>query len=386
MVYIQDKSKCSGCKACANICPTNAIGFKYDDEGCWYPDVDIDKCINCEKCRKACPFLSPNHGVTSRNLEHSTVFYAAQLKNTEELALVSSGGAFQALAMTVIDNGGVVYGAAQIGVDSIIHIRATNGDELMKTRRSKYFQSDIKDCYSRAKVDLTEGRVVLFSGTGCQIAGLNCFLGKEYENLFTCEVVCHGVPAKKIWEAYKREKEQEQNKRITGLIFRDKSMGWSNNQYKISYEDGTCEYEKSTIQLFHAGYLQGLFYRPSCGTCPFASMPRVADITLADYWRYKGLLNKNNLGVSLVAVNNVHGQNLLDLANKYLSIETTSRKTALESCRHMDEHPIENPKRKEFIQHTFSYGYFSAAREFLDLRCPTFSQKIKNKIRSWLRR
>lgn len=310
MIQIKDKSKCSACKACFNICPQGAITFLYDDDGFDYPFIDVNKCSNCNLCNIVCPFIDDLHGIINC-LENKPSYYAAQLKEKELLKTVSSGGAFQALGMAIISINGVVYGAVQHGVDQIKHERCTTPEELAMTRRSKYLQSDIDNSYKWVKKDLIDGKTVLFSGTGCQVAGLNCFLQKkDFDNLYTCEVVCHGVPSKRIWELYRSEKEEREGRQIIDIVFRDKSKGWSKNQYRITYNDGFVEYERSVSQLFHAGYLQGLFYRPSCGTCPFSSIPRVADITLADFWKYKGKLNKRDMGVSLVAVNTQKGMEL----------------------------------------------------------------------------
>ena len=370
--------------ACSNSCSFEAISFPFDEEGFWYPKVDTEKCRNCGKCERVCPFNDEMHGVPAANRSAEPRFFAAQLKERAELFEVSSGGAFQAIARSVIRDQGIVYGAAQKDVDHIFHIRAENLEELKLTKRSKYLQSDIGDCYRRALRDLKNGKTVLFSGTGCQIAGLNCFLDKEYQNLYTCEVVCHGVPSRKVWEQYRKEKEAQTGKKLTDLVFRDKSLGWKKNQYKITYEDRSVEYERITTQLFHAGYLQGLFYRPSCGACPFASMPRAADLTLADYWRYQGRMAEEDVGVSLVSANNPHGLTLLEKARDLLNIESTSAKDALNSCRHMDDHPTENPDRNAFIQETLSAGFHHAAKKYYQ-NTNSLPSRIKNKLRRIMR-
>ncbi len=365
MVVIEDKKLCSGCQACENICPVKAIRMKEDTEGFFYPEADPQLCIDCKLCRKICPFLnSTKQERTEKNRDPK--FYAVQLKNKSELPETSSGGAFWGIAQQVIEKTGIVYGAKQVNVDYIFHDRATSLEEAKGFQKSKYLQSDMGNCYKRAKKDLINGKTVLFSGTACQIAGLYGYLGKDYTNLFTCEVVCHGVPSRKIWNIYREEKEAIENKIMADLIFRDKSKGWSKNQYCIVYKDGSTEREFSVKQLFHAGYLQGLFYRPSCGNCPFSSIPRIADITLADYWRYKGrLLGKGeDLGVSLAAVNNGHGKQLLDECAYLLNIEPTERTQALESCRHLDGHPAENPERDRFIQEVLVSGYHNTAKKF----------------------
>jgi len=365
MIIITDKRKCSGCKACLNICSSGAIIFQDDNDGVWYPTVNKNKCVQCGLCEKVCPFLSEQHGVPKVNTTYKAKYFAGQLKEKQELPNVSSGGAFQALALSILNKGGVIYGATQENVDNVFHIRVTNFDDLKETRKSKYLQSDIGKCFVSAKKDLLDNKMVLFSGTGCQIAGLNCYLGRRYDNLYTCEVVCHGVPCKRVWMQYRKEKEKREGKRIVNLVFRDKSKGWSNNQYKITYEDGSKEYERSTVQLFHAGYLSGLFYRPSCGTCPFASSPRVADITLADFWKYKGTLNKEDIGVSLIGVNNEHGLKLLELSKPVLAIENTTAELAFNSCRHLNDHPVENKNRSKFLNKVYCDGYYPAAKVFI---------------------
>lgn len=367
MIRITDKRKCSGCGACINACPKDIISFYEDGEGFLYPQVRTDQCIECHLCEKACPFVNPHPGQDNDSDNLYPRFFAAQLKEKQDLFFVSSGGAFWALARAVISQQGVVFGAAQRDVDTIFHMRASSVSEAEQLRRSKYFQSDTRLTFRQVKRDLLDGRKVLYSGTACQIAGLRTFLGKDYDALFTCDVVCHGVPSRKVWRNYRQEKEASVGKKIRQLVFRDKSMGWSHNQYKITYDDGTVETERSTRQLFHAGYLQGLFYRPSCGSCRFASIPRVADITLADYWQYQGKYRQNgcDLGVSLITVNNEKGQRLLKDASAYMDFEETKRTLALASCRHLDEHPFENPDRKNFFRTFEDKGYYAAAQKYI---------------------
>lgn len=369
MIEIKDKKECTGCGACINVCPKQAISFKEDGEGFSYPYVDVKKCIDCHLCEKICPLIEDRWKLYVQKEERFPIFYAGQLVNKEELQYVSSGGAFWAFTQTILFLGGVVYGAVQKDVDNVCHLRTTKIEEASQIRRSKYFQSDTKETYSQVKEDLKDGRTVLFSGTGCQIAGLTTFLHKSYPNLYTCDVVCHGVPSRKVWQKYREEKEALVKKKITKLIFRDKSLGWSNNQYKITYEDGSIEKERSVNQLFHAGYLAGLFYRPSCGNCKFANLPRLSDITLADFWKYEGKYHNpetNNMGVSLISVNSSKGEKLLELSKSYLSYEPTTKKQALSSCRHLDEHPTENIYRERFFKMFPNQGYHSSVSYYLE--------------------
>ena len=366
MIEIKDKKNCTGCGACINACPLSIISFYEDLEGFIYPQIEMDKCINCHLCEKSCPMLNERQS-ESVGVVGYPQFFAGQLKKKNDLSEVSSGGAFWAFSQAVIDKGGVVYGAVQENVDEIFHFRASDFDGIKLIRRSKYFQSDTGFTMNQVKEDLKKGLYVLYSGTGCQIAGIKQFLGKEYKNLVTCDVVCHGVPSRKVWKKYREEKEQSEGKKIQGLVFRDKTLGWSKNQYMITYYDGSVEKERSTKQLFHAGYLKGLFYRPSCGECKFASMPRVADMTLADFWKYKGKYTAlyPDLGVSLITVNSPKGLELLEMSCDLLDYETTSKEIAVSSCRHLDNHPRENPDRAAFFNLFFEKGYYAAAEKYI---------------------
>lgn len=383
MIEVTDKRNCTGCGACVNACPFHTITMKVDDEGFIYPVIDEENCVNCHLCEKSCPMLKERNEVCKNNSGYPQ-FYAGQLRKKADLLEVSSGGAFWAFAQVIIEGGGVVYGAIQKDVDHIYHIRAQSVDEIKSVRRSKYFQSDTGVTFRQAKDDINKGTRVLFSGTGCQIAGLMAYLNKDYDNLITVEVVCHGVPSQKVWKAYRQEKEEREGKRMIDLIFRDKSAGWSHNQYKITYDDGSVEKEASMKQLFHSGYLKGLFYRPSCGCCRFASLPRVADITLADYWKYKGRFRQqenNNLGISLILVNSEKGSCLLKQSSDYFDYETTDREQAFTSCRHLDEHPVENSNRPAFFELFYKKGYYAAANQYIvESKSKIILRRIKREV------
>ena len=362
MVCITDKYNCSGCGACVDCCPKDAIELIEDKEGFLYPHVDDSRCVHCGKCEVICPINHNRSRVKDGLPKWIPKYFAGQLLKREDLSEVSSGGAFWAFAQTVIQEKGVVYGAMQNGVDIVCHIRAETLEEAAQLRRSKYLPSSMTGVYRAVRKDLQDGRQVLFSGTGCQVAGLVSFLEKSYKNLTTCDVVCHGIPSLAVWRAYRSEHERKVGKRMTGLVFRNKSAGWRNNQYRIEYDDGSIVTEPSTKQDFHEGYLAGLFYRPSCGRCPFAVLPRVADITLADYWKYQGELASDlaGLGVSLISVNSLNGAILLEKARQFMHVEPTSSQKALASCWHMAHAPAESSNRSQFFQDFYAKGYYEA--------------------------
>ena len=353
---------CSGCSACASICPTGSISMKEDREGFLQPHIDTKTCIGCHRCEKTCPIITPLEIPT--NIE--TIFYAAQLKKKEDLLEVSSGGAFWGLAQSILGKGGIAYGAAQVGVDDVRHIRVDGLEQAKLLRRSKYLPSDIRGIYESVKKDLDKGKLVLFSGVGCQIAGLLAYLHKDYKNLITCDVVCHGIPSLKAWKAFREEKERRENKRLVDVIFRNKSKGWKNNQYKMTFEDGSEEYCLSVQHPFHKAYLNGILSRRSCSVCRFAILERLSDITLADYWQYQGSrLNPTN-GVSLVVVHSAKGETLLNNAKQYIELEQTSKDEAIASCRHLTHTPLPHKNRDAFFEKLCKSGYTKAIDEYLN--------------------
>lgn len=353
---------CSGCSACASICPTGSISMKEDREGFLQPHIDTKTCIGCHRCEKTCPIITPLEIPT--NIE--TIFYAAQLKKKEDLLEVSSGGAFWGLAQSILEKRGIAYGAAQVGVDDVRHIRVDGLEQAKLLQRSKYLPSDIRGIYESVKKDLDKGKLVLFSGVGCQIAGLLAYLHKDYKNLITCDVVCHGIPSLKAWKAFREEKERRENKRLVDVIFRNKSKGWKNNQYKMTFEDGSEEYCLSVQHPFHKAYLNGILSRRSCSVCRFAILERLSDITLADYWQYQGSrLNPTN-GVSLVVVHSAKGETLLNNAKQYIELEQTSKDEAIASCRHLTHTPLPHKNRDAFFEKLCKSGYTKAIDEYLN--------------------
>lgn len=383
MVISGEQTKCTGCGACEEACPKDAIRLVEDEEGFRYPRVDDTKCVHCEKCESVCPTRGDRLSSGAVASSWQPLFFAGQLTDRNELSEVSSGGAFWALAKATILANGVVYGAVQEGVDTIRHVRAATMEEAAKLRRSKYLPSSLSGIFRLVRKDLSEDRRVLFSGTGCQVAGLKAFLGRPWDNLTTCDVVCHGIPSFSVWQTFRREHEAKRGKRMVSLTFRDKSAGWRNNQYRTDYDDGSSVAEPSLTHEFHAGYLRGLFSRPSCGRCPFARIPRTADITLADFWQYEGELTAEQaaLGVSLITVNSPQGATLLGEARRFMHLEPTSKKKALESCQHLTHAPTESPNRNRFFADFHKGGYQYALERNRTVRRHAVSSWLKKCVR-----
>lgn len=305
MISITNPKECCGCGACAQICPKQCISLKEDKEGFLYPAVDNSSCIDCGLCERVCPVINQNEF-------QKPIVTLAAVNSDESVRLASSsGGIFTLLAEKTIDNGGVVFGAAFDENWDVKHICIDSKSELPKLRGSKYVQSIIGNCYKEAKRHLSAGKEVLFSGTPCQIAGLKRFLHKEYKNLKTMDIVCHGTPSPLVWRKYLDEVSSMYNiAQITDIQFRNKAKGWKSYSISISYND-KCGNKRTfnevfTQNIFMRCFLSNLSLRPSCYACPARNGKSGSDITLADLWGAENICPglDDDKGVSLVLLRN----------------------------------------------------------------------------------
>ncbi len=308
MQEIIDLKRCSGCSACFNICPKHCITMEPDDEGFLRPVIDNDLCVNCEMCKKVCPPLNEYKGNPKGKA------YVC-INNDEDIRLQSSsGGVFSLLAEYILRLGGVVFGAAFDSDLSVHHIEISSIDELEKLRGSKYLQSRIGDTYKSAKACLEGGKPVLFTGTPCQISGLKAFLGKDYENLYTQDLICHGVPSPDVWKKYLRFREKSAGASARRTFFRHKKYGWKMFSVLLDFTNSTEYIQIFSKDLYMQGFLADLCLRPSCYNCHSKSVERESDITLADFWGIERVCPDffDDKGTSLVLVNSAKGKRLFD--------------------------------------------------------------------------
>lgn len=319
MIKILEKEKCCGCTACFQRCPKQCISMHEDDEGFLYPIVDETLCINCRLCEFVCPVLNQH------NFCMPLEVYATKNIDIEVRKSSSSGGVFPLLIEYIIKKEGVVFGARFNDNYDIIHDSAENIEDAQVFCGSKYVQSYINNSYRKAELFLKQGRLVLFSGTQCQIAGLHSFLRRKYDNLLTVEVVCHGVPSPKIWKEYLSALKIEKQK-IRKILFKDKSSGWRGYSFSVIGENKKVLFsEKSEKNKFMIAFYQDLILRPSCYNCPAKGGKSNADITLADYWGIEHINKKfnDNIGISMVCCNSVKGLKTLNMLSKSLNIIVT---------------------------------------------------------------
>lgn len=301
MSRLAEKAGCCGCSACVQICPKHCISMVEDNEGFLYPEVDEAACIDCGRCEKTCPALD------SAKQSAAPKAYAAKANDEKIRLSSSSGGVFTLIAERVLDEDGVVFGCAFNDRWEAGHIFVEDKKALAKLRGSKYIQSRIGDTFSEAEKFLRNGRKVLFSGAPCQIAGLKKYLGKDYENLVTVEVICHGVPSPAVWRKYIEENFPGAQE----VSFRDKECGWKQFHFEVNGgEHSECFAENEYMRLF----LDNVILRPSCHSCKFKSGGSGSDITLGDFWGIENVLPDfdDDKGCSVVLVNSEKGEKVLE--------------------------------------------------------------------------
>ena len=329
MIHIEDKSKCCGCSACVSGCPVGCIDFNEDEHGFQYPIVDLSRCINCGLCERVCPCLNDSGEKTPEGV------YAAINPNEEFRQKSSSGAFFTAIAEYVLNNGGIVFGACFDSDWVVVHDCIDKIEDIERLRRSKYSQSQIGDSFKKALEFLKSGKLVLFTGTTCQIDGLNRFLRKEYANLITVDTVCHGVPSPMIWKDYLHKTLEDKQRKmddITYISFRDKTTGWKNYSMVIKADDEVLVDEQVGKNVYLQGFINNLYLRPSCFSCPSKSGRCKSDFSLADFWAIKSFLPEidDNKGVTLLYVNSQKGEGIL--RNLHLNLTELDKTQELNSA------------------------------------------------------
>lgn len=379
MIALTNKANCTGCHACKAACPRNCIHMEADSEGFLYPIVDRSRCVQCGLCESACPVLQ--RAVTSNRPEA----YAAQSKDDDLRYVSSSGGIFTEISCSIIRSGGVVFGAAFDEGFAVKHIWVETLEDLAKLRGAKYVQSEIGEAYGQARRFLQNGRIVLFSGTPCQISGLRSFLGREYGNLLTQDIICHGVPSPLVWEKYIQYRESEKKKKVSGVTFRNKEHGWKGYHVCFEFDDRTRNLRSSSDDQYMRSFLSDLCLRPSCHECTFKAQNRASDLTLADFWGIDKVLPDmdDDRGTSLVIVNTDRGREVFDEIRNHLTWKKVDLERALQYNPAMNVSATAHPKRNEFMQCIETDGFACAAKRYL--KVPAIV-RVKKTIKAILRK
>ena len=387
MITVKDKSRCNGCHACASACPKNCIKMKPDEDGFLYPVVDTEKCVECRLCEKICPIITPRPSTEDREI----VAYAA-INKTEEIRLKSSsGGIFTLIAELVIKKGGVVFGAAFDNNFKVVHKWVDTIDGLEELRGSKYVQSDIGDCYKCAEDFLKRGRLVLFTGTPCQIGGLYSYLKKDYKNLITQDLICHGVPSPRVWADYLKYREKKAASKTRRTFFRSKNCGWKTFSVLFEYANNTEYVAKLSDDLMMKAFLRNLCLRPSCYDCRFKNKNRESDITLADFWGIQNVLPEmdDDKGTSLAVINSEKGKEIFEEIQEKIVWRKTDLEEAIKYNSSMVSSVAMPKNRERFMREITDENFDEIVKKYcsvglitrIKLKIKRILKKLKGKIK-----
>lgn len=370
-----NKADCCGCTACVNACPVTAIRMKEDEDGFLYPIIDESICINCGLCRRVCCWEYPQY-----NNEKEPITLASVLKDKTERQRSTSGGIFYAIAAWIIEQGGMVYGAAFDDNLQLKHIGAETIEELQPIRGSKYLQSNLAKIFKDVEKNLRQERWCYFTGTGCQIAGLKAYLRKDYSKLITSDVVCHGVPSQKLFNHHIEYIEQKYHNKVVDYKFRDYKLG---GVYEIcSFANQKPVINRSyELSPYLYSFMYGMTYRESCYECRFAKIPRQGDISLADYWGVKKFFPQfdNSNGCSLLLLNTDKGRIMWEQIKTSCTFEESNVNDAASFNGNL-VHPTSKPEIRNVIYKEIKdKGYDVVAKQLF--RSPKYSKlKVINYI------
>ena len=347
MINIKTKKNCTGCYACYNICPKGCINMEKDNEGFVYPHINTEICIKCNKCEKVCPILHPY----PRRKFSPLNIYASINPNPEIRNISSSGGVFYAIAKTTLKNNGIIYGAAFDKKWNVYHTSVNNLNDIRQLLGSKYIQSNINNAYKEIKDSLKQGKMILFCGTPCQITALNHYLAKKYDNLFTAELLCHGVPSTTVWEIALKEilsQNHINQENISYISFRKKVPNMT--EYKFSIQEGLREYETFFYNFpFMKAFLSNLILRPSCYKCKAKQHETESDVIIGDLWNsYNHAPYNDSKGTSIIIVNTQKGEELITSSD--LKITPLNKKYINKNNSGFQIHQFYNTNRKKFFK------------------------------------
>ncbi|MBO5915624.1 MAG: Coenzyme F420 hydrogenase/dehydrogenase, beta subunit C-terminal domain [Bacteroidales bacterium] len=309
---------CTGCQACRVACPKNAITMQENEKGNIYPVVNEQQCINCNKCANVCPELSP----LTFNAKQEKV-YAMWVNNTKNRKCSTSGGASYIMAKTIIERGGYLCGAIY-NDGGAEHRICNNIDELYRFQGSKYVHSNVKDVYKEVEMLLKNGKEVLFTGTPCQVAALRSYLIKEYDTLYCIDIVCHGVPNKKVLGNRIKAIEKVYGKKVIDIRFRDKQPDQHNTFMKYTFEDASSLSNSYSSDPYSRSFVLNYTLRDNCFNCKYSKAERCSDITIADFWGYapqKLKFHSYRKGTSLMIVNSEKGSRLLNEIKRFCTYD-----------------------------------------------------------------
>lgn len=374
---------CTGCHACASICPKNCIQMQETEEGFLLPVIDTEKCIQCSRCEKVCPVLQTLKG------DQHTLAFAVKSKNSADREISTSGGVFPLLAEWTLNKGGIIFGAAYDEDFAVRHVAVADRKMLCLLQGAKYTQSVIGTSFREAEKELKSGRQVLFSGTPCQCAGLKSYLGKEYDNLLLVDLICHGVPSPKVWQDYidYRSLKENNGKRPVKINMRSKSSGWSRYGYstEFDYGNGKVTQIHNSQDLFMKAFVGNICLRSSCSDCKAKGVERCTDVTLGDYW---GIWNQHpefddNKGTSVVFVHSQKGRMIMEHLRDEMDCLEVEIEDAYKENGSLINSSAAHPARAEFLEQVTADNFEELIHRYFprESRRAGILQKIRSRLK-----
>lgn len=389
MIEITDKSQCCGCNACGDVCPFDAINFQTDIEGFWYPVVNKEKCVDCGLCEKICPELHIDT-LKKNDYEKPAHTIAAIHKKMNVRWDSTSGGAFSALAEVMYDKGGYVGGAIYNPDFTVRNFISNDPADLEKLRSSKYLQSNAEGVYKTIRDLLKKGEKVLVCGTPCQMTALRSFLRKDYENLIIVDFICRGVNSPKVYRKYLDSLEARYGSKVVYVKAKNKELGWRNLTRKVVFENGASYYGILMDDDFRRGYHTNVFCRPSCYDCKYKGFPRMADITIADYWGIERVDQNldNNIGTSMILLNSKKGEAYFKDVEHLMEWKETKFESVLPGnialTKSLNKPSID---RTAFFEDLDKVGFQGVVEKYFPLRKnkPSAKARLKEMIKPYYR-
>lgn len=347
MIQIEDKKQCCGCTACYNICPRRAIQMEPDEEGFLYPQVNKEICVDCGLCERVCPVI---HRVRH---EEKTESYIIRNNDAVILEESTSGGAFTAFAMHLMEKGAVVYGAGYDEDMQVICKMASEPAQLKEMRGSKFVQSNLGDVFAEIKKQLSVGMTVLFTGTPCQVAGLVNYLNEKPHNLICIDFVCRGVPSPGLWKNYVNMMEKKYKAKMIGARFKHKTYGYHTTTMKVDFANGRTWYGSGRVDPMMKAFVNEMASRPSCSKCAFKGVERLSDITMFDCYGFSKITGEHDddKGYTSLFVHTSKGQELLaEIQNQIVIYKAEIENLVDKNGVMVRNSAKENPKREAFYQ------------------------------------
>ncbi|MBQ3417903.1 MAG: Coenzyme F420 hydrogenase/dehydrogenase, beta subunit C-terminal domain [Ruminococcus sp.] len=368
--YLCAAEKCLGCMACYNACAIGAIGIHEDELLTLLPKIDPEKCISCKRCSKVCPVLNPVYG-------HKPVEgYAAHICDEHDIKTCSSGGIAAAFYRRIIESGGSVVGAFTHGEQAPSYGVTDNKNDIEKLKGSKYVYVDPGKVFCRIKKDLDSDKLCLFVGTPCHVDALNHFLGKDYKNLITVDLICHGTPPFSYLSDHIRSVNKHRRK-IKSYSFR----GERDFSFVLNSDDSVVYQKSAGEDCYYLAFLDGLIHRKNCYSCPYANPCRVSDITIGDYWgRPDGILNGYKGKVSAVLINNSKGKDFWNKITDQIEFEITSVDDIIAGNGQLRQPSVPHHERRQFEEAILSGCSFDDAVGKTSISAKVNRNRIRSKV------